>query len=224
VHESASFRSVMATFPTGVGIVTTLDRDGRPWGMTCTSVCSITLVPPILLVSLRYGSPTLAAVLRRKAFAVNLLHCGAQSTAELFASGRPDRFDHVRWHWEPGLGGPELPDDAHAAVHCRVVSRQRVKDHVLVFGKVLSVCGPTGFVQPLLHGLRHYASWPEAGQCEGFAAQPTGLREPDERGRRQPPLTAPNGPSAAEDAGSRDCRAFDRAGSHPTGGAVRRGR
>jgi flavin reductase (NADH) len=182
VPGSEGFRSVMGAFPTGVSIVATLDRDERPRGMTCTSVCSVTLVPPILLVSLRYGSPTLVAILRRKTFAVNLLHCDAQSTAELFASGRPDRFDQVRWYCEPGLGGPELPDDAHTAVHCRVVSRQRVKDHVVVFGTVLSVWEATGIVQPLLHGLRRYVPWPEAGQYEGVAAELTGLREPEVRG------------------------------------------
>lgn len=174
MSEPTSFRSVMATFPTGVGIVTTLDRDGRPRGMTCTSVCSVTLVPPILLVSLRCGSPTLAAILRRRTFAVNLLRCSAQATAELFASGFPDRFDRVRWYCEPGFGGPELPDDAHAAVHCQVMSRQRVKDHVVIFGTVLSVWEPMGIVQPLLHGLRRYVPWPEATQCGG-TAELTGL-------------------------------------------------
>jgi flavin reductase (DIM6/NTAB) family NADH-FMN oxidoreductase RutF len=172
----------MATFPTGVGIVTTVDRDGRPRGMTCTSMCSITLVPPILLVSLRHGSQTLAAILRRKTFAVNLLHCNSQATAELFASGRPDRFDRVRWYCDASLGGPELPDDAHAAMHCRVISRQRVKDHVVIFGKVVSLWETTGSVQPLLHGLRHYAPWPETGPCDRMEAELTGLRGSDDRG------------------------------------------
>jgi flavin reductase (DIM6/NTAB) family NADH-FMN oxidoreductase RutF len=156
----------MATFPTGVGIVTTLDRDERPRGMTCTSLCSVTLAPPVLLVSLRYGSQTLAAIMRRRTFAVNLLHSQAEATAELFASGPPDRFDHVRWHCAPGLGGPELPEDAHATVHCLVMSRQRVKDHVVVFGQVTSVSEPAGVVRPLLRGLRRYASWPDGGYLE----------------------------------------------------------
>jgi flavin reductase (DIM6/NTAB) family NADH-FMN oxidoreductase RutF len=169
----------MATFPTGVAVVTTLDRDGRPRGMTCTSVCSITLCPPVLLISLRHGSQTLAAILRRKTFAVNFLHANAQATAELFASGRTDRFNRVRWYCDPALGGPELLDDAHAVGHCRVMSRQRVRDHMVIFGRVLSVGEPTGFVQPLLHGLRRYASWPEAGQFKSIAA---GLDQPSGRG------------------------------------------
>lgn len=171
----------MATFPTGVGIVTTLDPEGRPLGMTCTSVCSVTLVPPVLLVSLRHGSQTLAAIVWRRTFAVNLLHCQAQATAELFASGRPNRFDHVLWYCEPGLGGPELPEDAHAAVHCRVMSRQRVEDHVVVFGKVTSVWEPVGPVRPLLRGLRRYAPWPEAGRLDGVTAELTGRADQKKR-------------------------------------------
>ncbi|MGH3862160.1 flavin reductase family protein [Actinokineospora sp.] len=37
----------MATFPTGVTVVTALAPDGRPWGMTCSSVCSVTLRPDV---------------------------------------------------------------------------------------------------------------------------------------------------------------------------------
>src|SRR5439155_979792 len=47
------FRAMMSAFPTGVAVVTTTDADGRPHGMTCSSVCSVTLEPPTLLVCLR---------------------------------------------------------------------------------------------------------------------------------------------------------------------------
>ncbi|MFE5597687.1 flavin reductase family protein [Streptomyces coelicoflavus] len=97
-HEGPDgMRQLMAAFPTGVGIVTAFDAEARPWGMTCTSLASVTLEPPTLLICLRKGSPTLDAVLTAGEFAMNLLHRGARSTAELFASGAPDRFDRVEW-------------------------------------------------------------------------------------------------------------------------------
>lgn len=153
------FRSFMAGFPTGVAVVTTLDVDGEPRGMTCSSVCGVALTPPTLLVCLRSASPTLNAVERRRTFAVNLLHDGARLVAQLFASGRPDRFHRVRWHAEPGAGGPHLLNDAHAVADCRVSRTEAVGDHVVVFGEVDRIWQrPTA--EPLLYGLRRYAAWP----------------------------------------------------------------
>lgn len=97
LEGSDAMRQLMAGFPTGVGIATAFDSESRPWGMTCTSLVSVALEPPTLLVCLRSGSPTLHAALEAGEFAMNLLHQGAQSTAELFASGAPDRFDRVEW-------------------------------------------------------------------------------------------------------------------------------
>jgi flavin reductase (NADH) len=154
------FRSVMAAFPTGVAIVTTAELDGRPRGMTCSSLCSVTLTPPTILVCLNCASLTLAAILRRATFAVNLLHQDAQSTAELFGVRRPDQFDNVRWHLTPGLGGPELLDDAHAAIHCEVAQTKQVGDHAVVFGEVFNMWMRAEPSRPLLYGLRRYAVWP----------------------------------------------------------------
>ncbi|MGH3800621.1 MAG: flavin reductase family protein, partial [Pseudonocardiaceae bacterium] len=57
------FRDLMSSFPTGVSVVTALDREGHPWGATCSSLSSVTLSPPTLLVCLREQAGTLHAVL-----------------------------------------------------------------------------------------------------------------------------------------------------------------
>lgn len=154
------FRAMMRGFPTGVAIVTAADQGGRPWGMTCSSVCSVTLDPPTLLVCLRIASPTLAAILVQGEFAVNLLHDGAQATAELFASGRPDRYDQVPWQFGGDDAGPHLHDDAHAIADCQIRTRLPIGDHMVVFGETYRITRQTGR-QPLLYGLRRYGSWPD---------------------------------------------------------------
>lgn len=159
LDRRVDLRPLMAGFPTGVGVVTTLASDGRPWGMTCTSMCSVALEPPTLLVCLRRGSPTLAALLGRGSFALNLLHHGARPTAELFGSGAPDRFDRVRWHLEFRSGGPHLTDAAHAVADCRVTHSRSVGSHDVVFAEVYQVTHRSE-PQPLLYGLRRYAAWP----------------------------------------------------------------
>ncbi len=154
------FRYLMAGFPTGVAVVTTIGAQGRPWGMTCSSLCSVSLDPPTLLVCLRDGSPTLDALVHRETFAVNLLHHGARRTAEAFASGAPDRFERVRWSAPADSGGPHLPGDSHVIADCRVSRTEPVNDHVVVFGEVLRVA-VVAMGRPLLYGLRRYAEWPD---------------------------------------------------------------
>src|SRR5215472_16573298 len=133
------YRALMAGFPTGVAVVTAAGPGGRPAGMTCTSLCSVTLEPPTLLVCLRRGSPTLESVRHASGFTVNLLDAGAQAVAELFASGAPDRFSRVRWLASAAPGGPRLADCAHAFADCLVSQVSEVGDHVVVFGEVCAV-------------------------------------------------------------------------------------
>ena len=156
---TADFRTLMARFPTGVAVVTTTGEDGSPRGMTVSSVCSVTLSPPTLLVCLRKGSPTLDAILDRALFTVNFLHGRAQAVAELFASGAPDRFDLIPWEMPAAAGGPHLREDAHSTADCRVSRTEHVGDHIVVFGEVFSVSEHHEHA-PLVYGLREYHSWP----------------------------------------------------------------
>ncbi|MFF8958402.1 flavin reductase family protein [Streptomyces sp. NPDC014894] len=159
-REPVDMRRLMTGFPTGVCIVTSLD-DQVPWGMTCTSLCSVALDPPTLLVCLRRGSPTLKAVLGSRAFAVNLLHHEARPAAELFASGTPDRFSRIAWEMDDEARGPHLVKSAHTVADCVVSDSSEVGDHVVTMGRVRRLTALTT-QDPLLYGLRRYAAWPEA--------------------------------------------------------------
>ncbi|AOS62355.1 flavin reductase family protein [Actinoalloteichus hymeniacidonis] len=158
--DDVRFRLLMAGFPTGVTVISTLGRGQAPMGMTCSALCSVSLGPPTLLACLRAGSPTLAAIRRRRVFAVNLLHEAAQPVAELFGSGAPDRFDRVRWRIEPSWGVPVLFDDVHAVARCRVVDSKLVGDHRVVFGEVTHIRHYAEIRSPLMYGRRRYAGWP----------------------------------------------------------------
>ncbi|MEV1025797.1 flavin reductase family protein [Streptomyces sp. NPDC050264] len=156
---SDDFRTMMSSFPTGVAVVAAEDLDGTPRGMTCSSVCSVALDPPTLLVCLRAGSPTLQAVLASGEFTVNLLHEDARGVAELFASGDPERFRVTPWERTADGAGPHLPRDAHTIADCTVSLTHRTGDHVTVFGHVRGISRPSGR-PPLLYGLRRFATWP----------------------------------------------------------------
>ncbi|APU44161.1 oxidase [Streptomyces sp. TN58] len=159
----------MAAFPTGVSIVTTLDSDTVPHGLTCSSVASVALEPPTVLVCVRSASPTLAVVLRQGAFALNLLHERARGASDLFASGAPDRFERIEWRLPLGAGGPHLTADAHAVADCAVVRTIGFGDHTAVFAEVRRVTVRED-PQPLLYGLRRYAQWSQAASIPPPAA------------------------------------------------------
>ncbi|MGH3880868.1 MAG: flavin reductase family protein [Actinophytocola sp.] len=153
----SAFRELMSVFPSGVTVVTAQDADGTPFGLTCTSMCSVSMQPPILLACLHNHSQTLAAALRHGAFAVNLLHAGGQYAAELFATAGRDRFAEVDWERTPRRDLPWLTSDAHAVAECTVVEATVAGDHVVVFGQVDGVLAKPQ--NPLLYGLRSYAAW-----------------------------------------------------------------
>ena len=160
---AAAYRILMSAFPTGVAVVTACDGAGRPHGMTCTSLSSVSVEPPTLLVCLQTSSGTLRALLESQHFAVNLLHHRGREAATVFASADPLRF--MRRVWRPSrlTGAPQLEEDAFATAECAVSGTLRVADHVVVLGRVLDVeqCPD----RPLLYGLRQYSHWRAGDDC-----------------------------------------------------------
>ncbi|MDG5801156.1 flavin reductase family protein [Streptomyces ossamyceticus] len=158
--KDVDLRPFMAAFPTGVAVITSFDAEHSPWGMTCTSLCGVSLDPPSLMVSLRSASPTLGAIREHGGFALNLLHDRAQTTSHRFSSGDPERFDHTEWELPARAHGPHLSADAHATADCVLLSTTVIGDHTAVFAEVKHVVTRDPVPAPLLYGLRRYARWP----------------------------------------------------------------
>lgn len=156
--ERTRFLEIMASFPSGVAIVTTLDADGRPRGLTTSAVCSVSAEPPLLLVSVDLASRTLPLLLERRGFVVNFLRAGREELASLFASKAEEKFDGVAWR--PGLGGlPVLGDDALAWAQCTTEREIEAGDHLLLLGRVEAgeAAGPDE--QPLMYYHRSWGQW-----------------------------------------------------------------
>ncbi|MDQ0938383.1 flavin reductase family protein [Streptomyces sp. V1I1] len=151
------YRKLMRAFPTGVTVVTAIDADGTPRGSTCSSLTSVTLTPPTLLVSLDTTSPTLQALMARGNFAVNLLHARGRGAAEVFATRTADRFAHVSWCSSQSSNLPRLVDDAFAVAECQVAGTLAVGDHTIVLGEVTDVAHTPEV--PLLYGFGQYSAW-----------------------------------------------------------------
>jgi flavin reductase (DIM6/NTAB) family NADH-FMN oxidoreductase RutF len=131
--DTMEFRRALGHFATGVTVVSYAPEDADEFrGTTVNSFTSVSLDPPLVLVSL--GRKTRAAAALRPGFryAVNVLHHGQRDLAMHFA-GRPEPA--TRAEWEVRAGVPHL---AGSAAHFRCVARDvhGAGDHVLVVGLV----------------------------------------------------------------------------------------
>lgn len=151
------YRTLMSSFPTGVAVVTSNGEGASPRGATCSSLCSVTLRPPTLLVCLKEHSSTLEAIRSTGCFAVNLLHTRAREAAIVFSTPVDDRFARVRWRRVGAMGLPWLAQDAFAVAECRTMGVLSFEDTAIVLGGVLDVQFSDDV--PLLYGRRQYAAW-----------------------------------------------------------------
>ena len=71
--EQHHFRRVCGKYATGITIVTILDAGGAPHGMTANSFTSVSLAPPLILVSIDRKTSILDHFRQGTRFAVNVL-------------------------------------------------------------------------------------------------------------------------------------------------------
>jgi Conserved protein/domain typically associated with flavoprotein oxygenases, DIM6/NTAB family len=125
------FHAFMRAWATGIAVVTSR-RDRRSVGCTVTAFTSVSLRPPLLLVSLARGSRTLAALEEYGSFGVNVLPAEHAQLAEHFATAPGDRFAGVAHHLTEGV---PLLEGALATAVCQVEHTFTVADHTLVLGR-----------------------------------------------------------------------------------------
>jgi flavin reductase (DIM6/NTAB) family NADH-FMN oxidoreductase RutF len=84
-ERSERLRSVMRHWTSGVAIVTAA-HEGRQHGMTVSSFTSVSLDPPLIVISLSTGSHTHDLAAQAGAFGVTLLAADQQALSERFAA------------------------------------------------------------------------------------------------------------------------------------------
>ncbi len=135
---SESLRSVMRHWATGVTLVTALE-DGKPHGMTVSSLTSVSLSPPLILVCLERGTRTEGMVRRSGRFVVNILAADQQDLSDRFAgriAGGRDRFAGVSNF--PAPSGLPIVEGCLAYLDCTLASVYQAGTHAIVLGEVRS--------------------------------------------------------------------------------------
>ena len=128
-----SFRAVLGRFATGVTVVTCIGDDGQDYGMTVSAFCSVSLVPPLVLVCIGHAASAHAPLTAASHFAVNVLSASQEPLARRFADTGEQRFAGVGYR--RGERGPALLDDALASLECRRVALHTAGDHDVIIGE-----------------------------------------------------------------------------------------
>lgn len=158
------FFDIMASFPSGVAIVTTTAADGTPRGLTTTAVSSVSADPPTVLVCVDLGSRTLAALRGRRRFALNFVGRGRSQLGLLFASKVDDKFEHVEW--KPSKTGiPLLHEDSLAWAECCTMHDLEVGDHVILVARVEDGGVRPELEPPLMYYRRSWGVWSPAHEA-----------------------------------------------------------
>lgn len=149
---SDQFRQVLGHLPTGVTIITTLDADGRPTGLTASAVTSVSLEPPLILICVSQRAQSYPALAGAGRFAVNILALGQEELSRRFATTAPgaEKFRGVAYH--RGALGMPLLDGALAELECTTAHVYPGGDHTIFVGQVeAGGPGPTEGLEPLLY-------------------------------------------------------------------------
>jgi hypothetical protein len=90
--DPRALRDAFGCFMTGVTVVTTADAEGKPLGFTANSFSSVSLDPPLLLVSIANLGQSAGLCRAGAGFAVNILAEGQKDISATFARPVDDRF------------------------------------------------------------------------------------------------------------------------------------
>jgi flavin reductase (DIM6/NTAB) family NADH-FMN oxidoreductase RutF len=147
--DSGAFRHAMRALSSGVAIIACGEGETRA-GCTATSLASLSLAPPTLIVCLARSSSTLAGLREAGAFSISLLAARHQALAHRFSGHSgvhgPRRFDAAQWG-TLSTGAPVLAG-AIAAFDCLVEEVIERHSHAIVLGAVVSL--KEGVDEPVL--------------------------------------------------------------------------
>lgn len=154
----SDFRLAMRGLCQTVGIVTTVDR-GQCRGMTASSITSVSMDPPSVLVCVNKDASIHSAITSSRRFSVNFLSDVQEDLSRIFSSEIPgeERFLHGEWVKEDGCP-PELVG-ALSVISCDLETTSTFATHTIFLGCVrtvrLSNAGyPLVYMQGRYHPLR----------------------------------------------------------------------
>ena len=144
--DPQELRRVMGHFATGVTVITTMDKEGSPFGLTANAFTSLSLNPPLVLICVDKGVQCYSCFEESKLFAVNVLSEDQEEISRCFAIKGSEKFSAIQWHKsDTGLA---LLDGAISYIECKIVQSCDGGDHTIYLGEIISATASAG--RPLL--------------------------------------------------------------------------
>ncbi|MPZ97250.1 MAG: FCD domain-containing protein [Propionibacteriales bacterium] len=144
--DPVHFRHVVGHLASGVTVVTTAAEE-KHYGMTASSVTSLSAEPPMMLACINNAVPTADAVSRSGKYVVNILGEDQGELAQQFSIASDDKFRNVASH--RGVLGLPMLSDALAHIECEVSEKVVGGSHSIFIGRVVSATAGDG--QPLTY-------------------------------------------------------------------------
>jgi len=147
-HDPRTLRDALGCFATGVTVVTALDEQGRPAGLTVNSFTSVSLDPPLLLVCIHKQAAAAGPLTGAASFAINVLQTGQQPASITFSTRGEDRFGCTPW--SRGESGAPILGDSLCVFECERFAVYDGGDHHILVGQVVKASFDAG-LDPLLY-------------------------------------------------------------------------
>ena len=151
--EAPLFRQLLGRFATGVTVLTTRGPGGDPVGMTASSVASVSLDPPLVLVSVDRTHEMHGALEAATYFVLNVLAADQETLSRRFAGDEANRFSGVGF--QPNKQGIAVLDGVVAHIECQKQQTIPAGDHTVFLGLVTG--GNATDRRPLLYYRGGYA-------------------------------------------------------------------
>ena len=151
--DVATFRRVLGSFCSGVTVVAALGREG-PLGLTCQAFASLSLDPPLILISPSRASVTWPEIRRIGRFCISILAEEHQPVSVQMACSGTDKFTGIPWDQTP-LGSPRVTGAA-AWLDCTLKAEHDGGDHTVVIAAVHHLSADPD-ARPLLYHHGRYA-------------------------------------------------------------------
>lgn len=152
---SDAFREMCRGIGSTVSLVAT-EHDGRRFAMVATSVCSVSMDPPSLLICVNTEASAYHAVVERAAFSLGILHSSAGHIGDHVARmPGSERFSQGNWsvfnEADQELGGLPWLSDSQATAFCLVEKRFDYGTHSVFVARVRLLTFASDTHDPLLY-------------------------------------------------------------------------
>ncbi len=154
--DTRALRNAFGAFATGVTLVTTVGKDGKPIAMTANSFSSVSLDPPLVLWCIDKASDRLGIFESSPHFVINILAEQHKALSGRFATKGQPYLDGVDYD-TLDTGCPVIKD-ACAIFECDVEARYDAGDHIIYVGKVRRFATPEGSGKPLIFHKGNYSA------------------------------------------------------------------